>query len=108
MVPLEGTLVAVLICTEELFAAFGQVRARLDTVMPVAWYVVAEAGGQDLTDTADATAAVEAVEGWDAVQVRVQPGLLHSLGDDRRAMEMEVQQMHRRTGLKNDICSFVS
>ena len=104
VVPLEETLVAVLICTEELFAAFGWVRARLDTAVPVAWYVVAEAGGQDLTDIADATAAVEAGEGWDAVQVRVQPGLLHNLGDDRKVMEMEVQQMHRRIALKNDRC----
>lgn len=107
VVPLKGNLVAVLICTEELFAAFGWVKVRLGTAEPVAWYVAAEVGGQDLTDTAGATAAVEAVEGWDAVQARVQPDLLHNWGDDRRAMEMEVQQMHRRTGLKNDRCSFV-
>ena len=81
-------------------------KARLGTAEPVAWYVVAEAGGQDPTGTADVTAAVEAVEGWGAAQVRVQPGLLHNLGDDRKKMEAEVQQMHRRTGLKTDKCSF--
>ena len=106
--PLEGNLVAVLICTEELFAAFGQVKARSGTAGHVARYVVAEVGGQGLIDTAAATAAVEAVEGWDAVQVRVQPGLMHNLDDDHKKIEVEVQQMHCRTGLKNDICSFVT
>lgn len=102
MVPLEDTPVAVLICTEELFAAFDSEKARLDTAELVAWRVAAEAGGQDLTDIGDATG----VEGrCGAEQVRVQPGLMHSLGADRTGTEMEVQQRHRRTGLKNDACS---
>lgn len=105
MVPLEDTLVAVLICTEELFAAFDSGKAPLDTAELVAWRVAAEAGGQELTDTEDATG----VEGcWGAEQVRVQTGLMHSLGDDRKETEMEVQQRHRHTGLKNDACSFRS
>lgn len=104
MVLLEDTPTAVLICTEELFAAFDSEKARLDTAELVAWRVAAEAGGQDLTDIEDATG----VACWGAEQVRVQPGLMHSLGDDRKETEMEVQQRHRRTGLKNDACSFRS
>lgn len=98
MVPLAGTLVGVLICTEELFAAGGQAKVRLGVVAPAADWVVADKGAQDPTDTADASAVGK---GLGAVQLR--PARLHNSGEER--MEKEVRQMYRHTGLRDGTSS---
>ena len=93
--PQADSQVEVLIYTAGLSAVCDWEMVQPETAVVAVERVVAEVGVQDLTDTADATAAVER---WDTEQL--EPGLLHSW--DEEGMETEVPKMHCHTDLMSE------